>query len=97
MHTLGAAHRHHGRPPPTLKGGHNKALNDAQNDALKGYIEFLIYIGQPPTKWAIRTAANKILFAAGSSHRVGKDWITRWLLRHKDFYKTIRPKTLQAE
>jgi hypothetical protein len=90
-------HRRNGRPPASTKGGHNKALNHNQNDALKGYIEFLIYIGQPPTKQAIRIAANKILIASGSTHQVGRDWVTRWLLRHKDFYKTIRPKTLQAE
>jgi hypothetical protein len=90
-------HRRNGRPPASTKGGHNKALNHNQNEALKGYIEFLIYISQPPTQRAIRIAANKILIASGSSHQVGRDWVTRWLLRHKDFYKTIRPKTLQAE
>ena len=38
-------YRHYGRPPPQLKGGHNTALNLTQDKALKGYVEFLIYIG----------------------------------------------------
>ena len=66
-------HRHNGRPPPQLKGGHNTALNHTQNKALKGYIEFLIYISQPLTRGAIKVAANKILLANGCLHQLGKD------------------------
>jgi hypothetical protein len=47
--------RRKGRPPASSKGGNNKTLTQAQDTALKGCIAFLNYIGQPPTKYAIKT------------------------------------------
>ena len=51
----------HGQPPANTKGGQNKALDHAQNDALKKYIDFLIFIGHQATKSHIHKAANSIL------------------------------------
>ncbi|KAH9203804.1 hypothetical protein DL95DRAFT_418763 [Leptodontidium sp. 2 PMI_412] len=59
--------RRAGRLPQHTKGGHNKALSKEQDDGLREYISFLIYIGHQATKSSIRAGANSILKASGST------------------------------
>jgi hypothetical protein len=84
-------------PDQRAKGGHNKRLNPPQEEGLKRYISYLIRIGQPPTKDGIRRAASQILLTCGEVSGCSKAWATRWLTRNKEFFKTIRAKTLPAE
>ena len=79
-------------------GGHNKRLNQNQDEGLKRYISYLIRIGQPPTKRTITGAANNILRQTeGLDASVGSSWATRWLTRNKEWFKTIRSKTLATQ
>jgi hypothetical protein len=53
--------RMHGRAASNTHSGHNKALDANQDNALKTYINFLIYINLEPSLSAIRQASNSIL------------------------------------
>ncbi len=81
---------------PGNRGGHNARLNVFEDEALKGYMEFLCRIGMPPDKRAIVKATNLLLEERGED-RVSKEWGRRWLLKNKQYYKNIRSKTLHAE
>jgi hypothetical protein len=54
-------------------GGHNKALDETQEAALKMYINFLIYINSEPDLRTIQQAGNSILRVCGSSQILGRD------------------------
>ena len=66
--------RFHGRPAGNTRGGHNKALNENQDNALKGYINFLIYINQDLNLATIQQAGNSILWASRTQQILGWDW-----------------------
>jgi hypothetical protein len=51
-------------PDQRAKGGHNKRLNATQDKGLKGYMSYLIRIGQPPNQQGLQLAANRILQAS---------------------------------
>ena len=59
-----------GRLPQNTKGGQNKVLSDNQEEALKQFIDFLIYLGHRADMLAIRVAANKIIAENGSTFQV---------------------------
>ena len=50
-----------GRAPQNTKGGLNKVLNPDQEEALKQFIDFMIYLGHRADLKTVRAAANKIL------------------------------------
>ena len=58
---------------PGNRGGHNARLDVFDDEALKGYMEFLYRIGMPPDKRAIVKAANFLLEERGED-RVSKEW-----------------------
>jgi hypothetical protein len=89
--------RLHGRAAGNTHGGHNKALDATQDNALKAYINFLIYINSEPNLSTIRQAGNSILRACGSTRILGRDWAKNWFSRNKHWLKTIRTKSLSAE
>ena len=68
--------RLNGRKDGKSKGGHNKALDETQDGALKRYINFLIYISKDPNLRTIQQAANSILRASGSDRILGRDCVT---------------------
>jgi hypothetical protein len=86
-----------GRPAQNTKGGHNKLLTDDQELALRQFIDFLIYLGHKADQRAIRAAANKLLDYTGSTHPATRLWASRWFKRNKDWFKTLRAKTLAQE
>jgi hypothetical protein len=45
----------------------------------------------------IQQAGNSILRASGLNRILGRDWSKDWSLRNKQWYKSIRTKTLSAE
>ena len=57
------------RLPQNTKGGINKALNPDQEEALKQFIDFLIYLGHKADLETFRAAANKILAESVSTHQ----------------------------
>lgn len=81
---------------PGNRGGHNARLDVFDEEALKGYMDFLCRIGMPPDKRAIVKAAN-FLLEERREDRVSKEWGRQWLLKNKQYYKNIRSKTLHAE
>jgi len=89
--------RLHGRGASNTHGGHNKALNATQDSALKGYINFLIYINSEPNLGTIQQAGNSILRACGLSRILGRDWAKNWVSRNTYWLKTMRTKSLSAE
>jgi hypothetical protein len=78
-------------------GGHNKALNETEDGALKQYLNFLIYIGKDPNLHTIQQAANSLLRAGGSTRILGQDWSKNWFSRNQKWYKSLRTKTPAAE
>ncbi|KAH8772078.1 hypothetical protein F5882DRAFT_381610 [Hyaloscypha sp. PMI_1271] len=59
-----------GRKPQNTKGAYNKTLNPDQEEAVKQFIDFLIYLGHKADLKTIRAAANKILAESASTHQV---------------------------
>jgi hypothetical protein len=53
--------RLHKRAAGNTHGSHNKALDATQDNTLKAYINFLIYINLEPNLGTIRQASNLIL------------------------------------
>jgi hypothetical protein len=89
--------RLNGRPAQNTKGGTNTTLIVAQENGLRSYIDYLIFIGHKANKVHIRLGANSILRQAGSTRRVDNQWARRWFKRNKGWYKNLRAKTLAAE
>lgn len=79
------------------KGLHNQAPNTDQDAALKSYVSFQMYKGQPPSKSQFQQTANSISKAAGARHRVAKNWPGRFLQRNKAFSTQVRTPTLATE
>jgi ribosomal protein L17 len=86
-----------GRKPQNTKGAYNKTLNPDQEEAVKQFIDFLIYLGHKADLKTIRAAANKILAESASTHQVARVWAQRWFKRNKAWFKTLRAKTLAQE
>jgi hypothetical protein len=61
-----------GRSPQNTKGGLNKVLNPDQEEALKQFFDFLIYLGCRVDLKTVRAAANKILGESASTHQVNR-------------------------
>jgi hypothetical protein len=57
------------RSPQNTKGGLNKALNPDQEEALKQFIDFLIYLGHKSDLKMVGAAVNKILAESASTHQ----------------------------
>jgi hypothetical protein len=56
------------------KGAYNKALNPDQEEGVKQFINFLIYLGHKANLKTVRAAANKILAKSVSTHQVMRVW-----------------------
>jgi hypothetical protein len=67
-----------GRNPQNAKEGYKKALDSDQDDALRQYINFLIYCGHQGSKIQVKLAANSILRASGSTRQLDLQWARRW-------------------
>jgi hypothetical protein len=65
--------RLNGHAAGNAHGGQNKALDEIQEGALKGYINFLIYINSEPNLHTIKQAGNSILQASGLDRILGRD------------------------
>src|SRR5450755_3193756 len=89
--------RMRGTRPISANGGHNQALTCAEDEALKQYLDFLISIGHQAGKKHIFLGANSVLRAAGKARRVDAQWAKRWFQRNREWYKTIRGRTLAVE
>jgi hypothetical protein len=61
-----------GRKPQNTKGGYNKTLTPDQEEGLKQFIDFLIYLGHRADLKTVRAAANKILRDSASTHQVNR-------------------------
>jgi len=56
------------RKPQNTKGAYNKTLNPNQEEAVKQFIDFLIYLGHKANLKTIRAAVNKILAKSVSTY-----------------------------
>jgi hypothetical protein len=65
----------HGKDPS--HSGHNKALNEAQEEALLQYIDRCSELGRPTKRQDIINGANSILWNSGTFIQVSHSWITR--------------------
>lgn len=86
-----------GRPASNSRGGHNKALDDTQEDGLRKYINFLIHIGKNPNLRTIQQAANSILRASGSTRILGRAGQRTGLLETKLGIKPCVPRLWQLK
>jgi len=59
-------------------GGHNKALNTAQEESLLRFITLRHEIGRPAKRRQICQAAESILWSSGQFKQVSSVWITRF-------------------
>ncbi|KAI1006773.1 hypothetical protein K3495_g1436 [Podosphaera aphanis] len=81
--------------PTGKSGGHNKVLNDAQEEALREYCDRCIRMNINPKLKDVRRAANGLLRLDGSGKRVSLIYATRWMKRNPQY--KIRPsKKLSA-
>ncbi|KAI1001551.1 hypothetical protein K3495_g6658 [Podosphaera aphanis] len=76
-------------------GGHEKALNLEQEIALKSYCDRCITLGSYAMYKHIRLAANSILRYAGSSKKVSRDWVTRFI-RKTPKYRFKKSRSIGA-
>src|SRR5277367_4478808 len=83
--------RHQGRLSTNSLGGHNKALNDAQEQALLQYIDRCDELGRPCKHKHIELAANSLLRASGNSNTVSRAWTSRFIKRHKVVRHRLKP------
>jgi len=83
-----------GRTP--TRGGHNKLLSEAQEEALTVYLDRCIFLGRPSKKRDLQAAVNSILRNSGSEKIVSKIWTSRFLRRHPQYQKR-RTKPLSTE
>jgi hypothetical protein len=60
------------KQPLNTKGSDNKVLNPTQEESLKAYLDWLIYLGHQAHKGYIRKATNSILRASGSDKKLDK-------------------------
>ncbi|KAI0994339.1 hypothetical protein K3495_g13843 [Podosphaera aphanis] len=81
--------------PTGISGGHNKDLNDAQEEALREYCDRCIRMNISPKLKDVRRAANSLLRLNGSGKRVSHMFATRWMKRNSQ-YKIRRSKKLSA-
>jgi len=88
--------RVHGSKLSNSRGGLNKALTPAQEEALCQFIRRCDTLGRPAKKRFIRAAANSICRQLGYSKPVSKDWTYRFLKWHPELHRK-RTKPLSAE
>ena len=89
--------RVHGRKSRSTRTGPNKALDEAQEQALISWIGILDDATVPPTPQDIESCANEMLARSGSSRRVGKNWAYNLIKRLPDDYSHITQKPMEAE
>src|SRR5216117_2276409 len=66
--------RYNSRPAADSLGGHNKTLDDAQEQVLLQYIDCCSELGRPCKHKHIELAANSILQASGGPNTVSRAW-----------------------
>jgi hypothetical protein len=84
-------------PPSNTRGGHNKNLAEAREEALKEYLEMLHRNGSPADPSHLILAGNRILYYSASPDTCSKRWAKRWIQRHKGFWKTLKSKPISTE
>jgi DDE superfamily endonuclease. len=89
--------RVHGRNSRSTRPGTNKALDNAQEQALIAWIGILDDAMAPPTPQDIESCANEILARGGSTRRVGKNWAYNLIKRLPNDYSHIIQKPMEAE
>jgi len=87
--------RYNGRPAADSLGGHNKTLDDAQEQALLQYIDRCSELGRPCKHKHIELAANSILRASGNPNIVSRAWTSQFIKRHKVYWHRAKPLSAQ--
>jgi Tc5 transposase DNA-binding domain len=67
-------------------GGQNKALDDAQEEALLQYIDHCSESGRPAKRQDIINGANSILWSSGQFIEVSHSWVTRYIVLYSPIY-----------
>jgi hypothetical protein len=89
--------RHHGYPPSSSRGGHNKKMTVPQDAALIDHIYMCWALGKSATLDIVIASANSILRCSGAQETVSRRWAKSWLSRHSDELKALRSKPLSIE
>ena len=89
--------RRRGRPSSSTRGGHNQKLQNPQNHAVQDYLTMLHYAGTSANLEALVLAANRVLFYSGSTGTVSRKWAKRWMIRHTEFFKTLKTKPMHVK
>jgi hypothetical protein len=75
--------RFHGRPSTDYLGGHNKTLDQEQEEAVLQYIDRCDELGAQCSHKQIELAANSVLRKSGSPETVSRAWTSCFIKRHK--------------
>lgn len=86
-----------GRKYRSVRSGPNKALDNAQEQALIAWIGILDDANILPTLQDIESCANEILARNGSDRRVGRNWAYDLLKSLPNDYNHILQKPMEAE
>ena len=86
-----------GRKSRSARSGPNKALDNAQEQALIAWIGILDDANIPPTPQDIESCVNEILARSSSDRRVGKNWAYDLLKRLPNDYSHIIQKPMEVE
>ena len=89
--------RRRGCLPSSTRGGHNQKLQDPQNHAVEDYLTMLHYAGKSANLEILVLAANRVLFYSGSTSTVSRKWAKRWMIRHTEFFKTLKSKPMHVK
>ena len=89
--------RYNGRPAADSLAGHNKTLDDAQEQALLQYIDHCSELGRPCKHKHIELAANSILRASDSPNIVSWAWISWFIKHHKVHWHHAKSLSAQCK
>lgn len=81
--------------PTGKSGGHNKALPDEAEEALKRYCDRCITLGTNPEPKHIRQAANQLLRELNIPRHVSRGWVSRFIQRNPK-YKYRKSRSLSG-
>ena len=88
-------HRLAGRQSKTIAHTSQQKLSPIQESRLAEWIRIQDVLGLAPTHTQIRTFANRILLAGGSTAGIGKHWLERFLRRNPSV-RTLQTRYMDA-
>ena len=85
-----------GRPASSTRSGHNKKLEEPADNALKDYLVMLYHAGTPPNTAHVQHAASILIATLSRDHKAASR-TKRWMVRQREYLKTLRTKPIAVQ